>query len=147
MIACLIAFLLDNTFSHGSFLLGLVAALPVTLFVSLPFSVAIFAAFGGGLLVDSIYLTLPFGLSAIYAAGVLFTMKIFHTFFNRNMKNFWMAMVVICTLVYYLLLNCVLPFLHPRSFSFAVLESMLYNYVLWLATFGFSKPLVPFAGA
>jgi hypothetical protein len=125
-----VAFILDNLLPYGSFLLGLTALISQLFFTVFPFAVAGSCAFIYGLCIDSIYLSIPFGTSALFAAGLVFFLKTFHTFFNRAFRNRWIIAVAIATIAYYLLLTSILPFLNRWSLPVTLIMSLAYNILL-----------------
>lgn len=134
-LACVAAFVLDNLLPRGSFLPGMVPLLPLVFFINLPFETACVATFTGGLLVDSIHLSIPFGFSAIGGIGMLLLLRIFHVYFNRDIKDRWVILLAIYTLCYYGMLACILSSCHLLSFSLATAGSIVYNYFLWVTVF------------
>lgn len=133
--ACVIAFALDNLIPAGSFLLGMVPLWPLVFFVNLFTERACMATFVGGLMIDSIHLSIPFGLSAIVGICMLLLLKIFHVCLKRDIKARWVIFLVIYTLCYYTILACILPGCHLLSFFFAMISSIAYNCILWVVVF------------
>ncbi|MDR1457116.1 MAG: hypothetical protein LBI34_03665 [Puniceicoccales bacterium] len=133
--SCVTAFALDNAISHGSFLLGMVPLLPLVFFINLPFEKACAATFIGGLLVDSTYLSIPFGVSAIGGIAMLLLLKIFHIYFNREIGKRWLVILIIYTVCYYILLSCILPFCYVPALTAAMTNSIIYNCLLWMIAF------------
>jgi hypothetical protein len=133
--SCVVAFALDNLVPRGSFLLGMVPLLPLVFFINLPFGTACVATFIGGLLVDSIHLSIPFGFSAVGGVGMLLFLRIFHVYFNRDIKERWMVILIAYAACYYILLGCILPSCHLLSFLLAMAGSTAYDYLLWQIVF------------
>lgn len=88
---------------------------------------------------DSIHLSVPFGFNAIMGIGMLLLLKIFHMYFNRDIKDRWDIILIVHTLCYYISLACVLPACYPVSFLATVINSAVYNYFLLAGVFGGDK--------
>ncbi|MDR1437839.1 MAG: hypothetical protein LBI69_02145 [Puniceicoccales bacterium] len=125
------AFFLDQFIPRGSFLLGLSAVFPFLFFSAFSTPVAAIFSFFFGLTIDSIYLPLPFGLSAFYGVFLIFFQRTFSRIFPREVTAGRLSMVLGSGIVYYLMITCIAPAAHCAILGFVCAGSIVYNMCMW----------------
>jgi hypothetical protein len=125
------AFFLDQLLPRGCFLLGLCPLFAILFFQFFPEGPCAVISFSFGLLMDSIYISIPFGFSAFYGLLTVYFFKIFSRSFRLEKEWRWTYSIALFTLLYYLFLGKTMAAVHWPSIPFSIGKSIFYNVISW----------------